>query len=101
MRDRDRGRGWYDQGRWQREYRSGQRYRVAPYYYPRNWFARTWIFGDVLPRGWYGGSYYLDWRYYDLPVPPIGCEWVRVGQDALLVDIWSGEVLSVYRRLFW
>ena len=101
MRDRDRGRDWFDQRRWRPEYRSNQRYRIAPYRYPRGWFPRIWVFGDFLPWGWYSDSYYLDWRYYGLPVPPIGCEWIRVGQDALLVDVWSGEVLSVYRYLFW
>jgi hypothetical protein len=34
-------------------------------------------------------------------MPPIGCEWIRVGRDALLVDIWSGEILSVYYDMFW
>lgn len=62
---------------------------------------RSWSYGDRLPWGWFGASYYLNWGAYGLPLPPIGCEWVRVGSDALLVDIWSGEVLSVYYGLFW
>ena len=36
-----------------------------------------------------------------MPYPPIGCEWVRVGNDALLVDIWTGRVVAVYYGLFW
>ena len=60
-----------------------------------------WAFGDYLPGGWYGQSYYLNSGQYGLPYPPVGCEWVRVGDDALLVDVWSGEVLSVYYDLFW
>jgi len=63
--------------------------------------VQRWSFGDYLPGGWYTNNYYLDWWAYGLPQPPIGCEWVRVGDDALLVDIWSGEVLSVYYNLFW
>jgi Ni/Co efflux regulator RcnB len=62
---------------------------------------RSWSFGDYLPGGWYGSSYYLNAWQYGLPYPPIGCEWVRVGNDALLVDVWSGQVLSVYYGLFW
>jgi Ni/Co efflux regulator RcnB len=34
-------------------------------------------------------------------MPPVGCEWIRVGDDAVLVDVWSGQVLSVYYDLFW
>lgn len=62
---------------------------------------RSWSFGDYLPGGWYSTSYYLDWFRYGLPNPPIGCEWVRVGDNAILVDVWSGQVLSVYYDLFW
>ena len=74
---------------------------MAPYRYPNGWFVRSWYFGDYLPGGWYASYYYLDWRAYGLAYPPIGCEWVRVGRDALLVDVWTGEVLSVYYDLFW
>ncbi|MDR6627184.1 RcnB family protein [Caulobacter segnis] len=100
-RDRDRGRPHYDRYSYRPSYRAPQRYRAPVYAYPRGWYARPWAFGDRLPGGWYGSSYYLDaWRY-GLPQPPIGCEWVRVGDDAILVDVWSGQVLSVWRDLFW
>lgn len=62
---------------------------------------RSWSFGDYLPGGWYSTAYYLDWYRYGLPNPPVGCEWVRVGDNAILVDVWSGQVLSVYYDLFW
>lgn len=78
-----------------------QRYRAPAYRYPRGFYVRQWSFGDYLPGGWYGQSYYLDAWQYGLPYPPVGCEWVRVGADALLVDVWSGQVLSVYYGLFW
>jgi Ni/Co efflux regulator RcnB len=63
--------------------------------------VNSWSFGDYLPGGWYSQSYYLNSGMYGLPYPPVGCEWVRVGDDALLVDVWSGQVLSVYYNLFW
>jgi hypothetical protein len=100
LRDRDRNRHWYTPTQWRRSYWAQHRYR-APYRYPSGWYVRTWIFGDYLPHGWYAQNYYLDWWRYGLPMPPIGAEWVRVGEDALLVDTWSGEVLSVYYDLFW
>jgi Ni/Co efflux regulator RcnB len=101
MRDRDRGRGWFNPDRYPREFHAERRFHVRPYLYPRGWYDRDWFFGDYLPFGWFGPSYYLDWGYFDLPPPPIGCEWVRVGPDALLVDVWSGEVLSVEHGIFW
>ncbi len=101
FRDRDRGRPHFDERRFRPAYRAPQRFRAAPYRAPPGFFVRSWSYGDRLPWGWFGSGYYLNWGAYGLPLPPIGCEWVRVGSDALLVDIWSGEVLSVYYGLFW
>ena len=37
-----------------------------------------------------------------LPYPPPGAEWIRVGADALLVDIFTGEILDVaYDAFYW
>jgi hypothetical protein len=36
-----------------------------------------------------------------LPARRSGCEWVREGSDAVLVNIWTGEVLSVASGVFW
>jgi Ni/Co efflux regulator RcnB len=100
-RDRDHGRSWYSAGAYHQHYRAPYRYRAHAYRYPSGYFVRSWAFGEYLPRGWYTPTYYLDWRAFDLPYPPIGCEWVRVGDDALLVDVWTGEILSLYYDIFW
>lgn len=101
LRDRDHGRQWYNPDRWRPTYHATHRYRTPYYRTPPGFYIRSWVFGDYLPHGWYAPSYYLDWWSYGLPRPPIGTEWVRSGPDALLVDTWSGEVLSVYYDLFW
>lgn len=102
LRDRDRDRSWYDASRWQRTYYAPSRYRISRYVYPSGWYTRSWGFGDILPyRSWYSHNYYLDWWRFGLPRPPIGTEWVRMRDDAILVDIWSGRVLAVYHDLFW
>ena len=36
-----------------------------------------------------------------LPIPPIGYEYVRVGDDVLLVDMFSGRVVQVIYDVFW
>ena len=102
LRDRDRDRTWWDSTRWRHTYHATNRYRASRYVYPSGWYMRVWSFGDVLPhRSWYSQSYYLDWWRYDLPRPPIGTEWIRMRDDAVLVDIWNGRVLAVYHDLFW
>jgi Ni/Co efflux regulator RcnB len=101
MRDRDRSRRWYDQRQWRPSYRAPRRYKAPRYYAPRGYYVRTWYYNDYLPWGWYTPSYYLNWWSYGLPAPPIGTEWVRVGDDALLVDVWTGRVLTIYYDIFW
>lgn len=102
LRTRDRDRAHYDYRRYQRTYQAPRRYRVPVYIAPSRWFSRSWAFGDILPySSWYGTNYYLDAFRYGLPRPPIGTEWIRMRDDALLVDIWSGRVLAVYHNLFW
>jgi Ni/Co efflux regulator RcnB len=118
-RDWNDGRNWQDSRRWddprrhqprprydRRRYdpiwRSQQRYRGWVYRPPSGFYARSWVFGDVVPRTWWGPDYrILDWWSYGLPIPPAGYEWVRVGDDALLIDMYSGRVVQVAYDLFW
>lgn len=101
LRDRDHGRRWYDPQIYPSYYRVPYRFRAPPYRYPAGWFARDWRCGEFLPGGWYEPYYYLDWRPYGLAYPPVGCEWVRVGDSALLVDIYTGRILSIAYGVFY
>ena len=99
----DRGRPHWQQGRYPPIYRSQNRYRYQGYYRPQvGFYSHNWGFGEFLPRGWYGPDYRLgDWWSYSLPYPPLGYDWVRVGDDALLIDQFTGRVVQVVRSLFW
>ena len=99
----DRGRPHWQQGRYPPIYRSQNRYRYSGYYRPQvGFYSHNWGFGEFLPRGWYGPDYLMnDWWSYGLPYPPLGYDWVRVGDDALLIDPYTGRVVQVVRSLFW
>lgn len=98
----DRGHDRWERGRLPPVYQSDRRFRISPYRYPQGYFARSWGFGDFLPRGWFGPDYLLsDFYAYGLPYPPPGYEWVRVGADALMVDRYTGRVVQVVRYVFW
>jgi Ni/Co efflux regulator RcnB len=101
LRGRDHGRAWYDPDRFRGHYWAERRFHASYWHRPAGWYARSWTFGMFLPVGWYQPDYYLDWAGYDLPTPPVGCEWVREGYDALLVDVYTGEILSVYQGVFY
>ncbi len=101
LRGRDQGRGWYNPGRFPQQFHADRRFHVGWNNRPHGWYQRTWGFGDFLPFGWFAQEYYLDFEDYGLPYPPVGCEWVRQGPDAVLVNVWTGEVLSVAYGVFW
>ena len=108
-RDWDRGRRVrpdrpmvWQRGRYPPIYYSPHRYHGHVWRPPSGFYVRSWRFGEYLPSGWYGHNYRLtDWWAYDLPEPPYGYEWVRVGADVLLVDIYTGRIVQVVRLLFW
>lgn len=101
-------RGWeqrrphYDRRHYPPVYRTQHRYRGPVYQPPYGFYARSWGFGDYLPRGWYAQEYrILDWWEYGLPIPPVGYDWVRIGDDAVLIDSFNGRVVQVVYDLFW
>ena len=92
----------FDRRYYGQNFRSQQRYRGYAYRPPSGFYIRSWGYGDVLPRSWWSTQYRLnDWWAYGLPIPPIGYEYVRVGDDVLLVDMFSGRVVQMIYDVFW
>jgi len=100
QRARDSGRTWYNPSATPHRFSAQRSFHADWGQRPSGWYARSWSYGDFLPLGWFDQPYYLDWSDFGLPPPPIGCEWVREGNDALLVDVWTGQVLSVDYGVF-
>jgi len=102
--DRDHGRRGYDPRRWPQYVQPRQTYRwYGPVWInPPGYSYRSYSYGQRLPSHWYAPRYYLNdyWRY-GLPTPPIGFEWLRLGRDAVLVDVFDGRIYEVVRNLFW
>lgn len=99
--DRNGGRQ-FNRGDFGRNVQAQRRFRAQPYRRPPGFFYRRWNYGQILPYAFFAQQYWLDsyWAY-GLPAPPPGCEWVRYGDDAVLVDLDSGEVLQVYYGVFY
>jgi Ni/Co efflux regulator RcnB len=97
----DRARRW-EPHRLPPVYRSPSRYHSRAWRPPAGYYARAWRFGELLPRTWYASPYQLyDWYDFGLLDPPPGYVWVRVGEDALLVDSFDGRIVQVIRDVFW
>jgi Ni/Co efflux regulator RcnB len=90
-----------DRPTYQHNYQAARSYRIGPYHRPAGWVARRWGYGDILPRAYWASSYIIgDYWLFALEVPPAGYEWVREGDDALLIDVNTGEVLQAEYSVF-
>ena len=79
-----------------------QRFHFGSYVRPSGWYAHRWTFGEFLPAFFFARNYWiLDWGNFYLDAPPPGTVWVRVGDDALLIDEYSGEVIEVVYGVFY
>jgi hypothetical protein len=109
-RDGDRdGRRW--SGDWRRDHRYDWRnhrsryssiFRLGRYYDPYRHGYRRFSIGFTLWPSYYGSNYWLDdpWQYR-LPPAYGPYRWVRYYDDALLVNIYSGQVVDVIHNFFW
>ena len=107
--------GHNDGQRWSSQWRNDHRYdwqryrarnqsifRIGRYNDPFGWSYRRPSIGITLYAGYYQPDYWLDdpWQYR---LPPVygPYRWVRYYDDALLVDIYSGQVVDVIDNFFW
>jgi Ni/Co efflux regulator RcnB len=72
------------------------------YRQPAGYQTRRWSYGDRLPQAYFARDYWLtDYVTFGLFAPPDGLVWVRVGDDALLIDEDSGDVVQVDYGVFY
>jgi len=115
-RGNDRHRYSNDHRRWDRNWRTNNRYdwrhhrarhhdiyRIGRYYSPyhNHYYSRLSV-GFFLDSLFYSSNYWIDdpW-YYRLPPADGPYRWIRYYDDALLVDIYTGEVIDVIYDFFW
>lgn len=110
-----RGRAWRYEPRWYSDYRyryyrydrgryyARQRFSIGIYFLPRGYSYRVWRVGEYLPYAYFDNSRYelYDYWRYDLYEPPYWARWIRVGDDALLIDIDTCEVIDGVYGLFY
>ncbi|MFC3580460.1 RcnB family protein [Sphingomonas hylomeconis] len=104
-------------GNWNRNWRQDNRYdwnrrrqynrnayHLPRYYAPSGWRYgyRRFDIGFTLSSLLFNQNYWIgDASYYGLPEAYGEYRWVRYYNDALLVDIYSGEVVDTVYDIFW
>jgi Ni/Co efflux regulator RcnB len=81
---------------------AARRFHAPQYRRPAGWYPHHWVFGEFLPSAFWIRNYWIaNYIAYALSPPPYGAVWVRVGDDALLVDQTSGEIITVEYGVFY
>jgi Ni/Co efflux regulator RcnB len=90
-----------DRTAYQHNFQAARSFKIGPYHRPAGWTSHRWGYGEILPRAYWAAPYVLaDYWLFALEVPPGGYEWVRDGNDALLVNTDTGEILQVEYGVF-
>lgn len=77
-------------------------FHLGFYFDPFGWGYQPFQIGWRMWPAYYGSQYWINDPYsYRLPYAPPGYQWVRYYNDALLVDMWTGEVVDVIPNFFW
>ena len=91
----------FDRNVYQRNVTAPRQYHWQSYNRPGGWYYQRWSYGQIFPRMFWAQDYWLtDYWMFDLPIPPYGYVWVRYGDDAVLINKRTGEVLQVEYGLF-
>ena len=82
----------------------GQAYRRGPAFGGGGFYGASfhrWGYGSFVPRDWLiPANFIADFAYYDLAAPGPSFEWVQDGPNALLVNLYTGQVVQVVPGAF-
>lgn len=77
-------------------------FHIGLYFDPFGWNYRRFGIGWRLWPSYYSSAYWLDDPYmYRLPYAPFPYRWIRYWNDALLVNMYTGQVVDVEYNFFW
>ena len=83
-------------------FRAPHRFHIRPWIAPRGFYYRRFAIGERVPAVLLISTYFLtDFALYGLEEPDDGYVWVRDGDDAVLVDEETGEVIEVEYDVFY
>lgn len=81
---------------------AARRFHGGSYNRPTGYQNRRWGYGERLPQAYFVRNYWItDFVSFGLFAPPSDLVWVRVGDDALLIDRYTGEIVQVDYGVFY
>lgn len=69
---------------------------------PDGWTQRVYVVGEAVPDTIYKiPKYQVDWRALNLPAPKGDEKWIRIGPDAVLLRVGSGNVIMRVENVYY
>lgn len=91
-----------DVTKYHRNFTAPKRFHAQSYRAPRGYHYQRWTYGQRLPSIYWTHDYWLtDFLTFGLIAPPDGYVWVRYGDDALLIDEYTGDIIQVEYDVFY
>jgi Ni/Co efflux regulator RcnB len=88
-------------GNYRKTVTSKKRYNATAFVAPSGFTYRRFQVGEHVPNLLLSDRVVLnDYQNYALESPPSGLTWIRDGQDALLIDMRTGEVIQADYDVF-
>ena len=86
----------------ERNFTAPRHFHYGVYHRPQGWYAHRWTYGERLPSAFFVRDYWVtDYVSFGLDEPPQGYVWVRYGNDALLIDQYTGQIAEVEYGVFY
>jgi Ni/Co efflux regulator RcnB len=81
---------------------NGRRVRGTAWRWPSGYGYQRWSVGGILPAIFLSQAYwYSGYAALGFEAPPWGYQWVRYGNDLLLVQISTGQVVDAEYGVFY
>lgn len=91
-----------DVSKFRRNVTADRHFHFRDYHGPADYAYHRWSYGDNLPREYWAQDYWItNFLNFGLDAPPDGYVWVQYGNDALLIDEDTGEVVEVEYGIFY
>ena len=87
-----------------RDYRRTHRnvYTRPAYVWPRGHSYAALSVGGILANAFWGPQYRVsNYGTYRLPAPGYNRQWVRYGNDVVLINVRTGRIITVYNNFFY
>jgi Ni/Co efflux regulator RcnB len=91
-----------DVSKFRKNVTADRHFHFRDYHGPAGYSYHRWSYGENLPAEYWAQEYWItNFLNFGLEAPPDGYVWVQYGDDALLIDEDTGEIIETEYGIFY